>query len=236
VIGTGEGGLAELVSHLSEDRVSFCLLRVIAADVQANVTSNREKFTYITWIGSKVGVMVRAKVGMQTKDVQTYFRGVSLVINVDAGVVADLEMETLAKKLLACGGAHKPTKYVFGPGQEYSLLDILGAAGPRTAFVSSADRTPTSPTSPSTASTEERKGMHQQPQQRQRPPPSKHQWSSCRASIIVTTRFYLVLPLSMVFRVIFSPPPGTHYPHLTSQAHCCRMARVWMVFFAGVYV
>jgi len=157
VIGTGEGGLAELVSHLSEDRVSFCLLRVIAADVQANVTSNREKFTYITWIGSKVGVMVRAKVGMQTKDVQTYFRGVSLVINVDAGVVADLEMETLAKKLLACGGAHKPTKYVFGPGQEYSLLDILGAAGPRTAFVSSADRTPTSPTSPSTASTEERK-------------------------------------------------------------------------------
>jgi len=156
VIGTGEGGLSELVSHLSEDRVAFCLLRVIAADVQANVTSNREKFTYITWIGSKVGVMLRAKVGMQTKDVQTYLRGVSLVINVDAGAVADLDMDPLAKKLLACGGAHKPTKYVFGPGQEYSLLDILGAAGPRTAFVSSSDRTPTSPTT-THATTEERK-------------------------------------------------------------------------------
>jgi len=140
LVGTGEGGLSELTSHLADDRVIFALLRVIGADVQANVTSNREKFTYISWIGTKVGVMQRAKVGMQSKAVQIYFAGVSLAISVDASTHADLELETLAKKLLACGGAHKPTKYVFGPGQEYSLLEILGAAGPRAGFVSSSDR------------------------------------------------------------------------------------------------
>jgi len=150
LIGTGEGGLAELAAALPDDRVAFCLLRVIGADVQANVTSNREKFTYISWIGKNVGVMQRAKVGMQSKAVQAYFVGVSLVISVDASSQADIEMEALAKRLLACGGAHKPTKYVFGPGQEYSLLDLLGNAGPRTGFVSSSDAPrsppPTSPT------------------------------------------------------------------------------------------
>lgn len=143
--GTGEGGLSEMTGVLADDRVIFCLLRVIGADVQANVTSNREKFTFISWIGPKVGVMQRAKVGMQSKAVQAYFVGVSLVINVDASSHEDLALETLAKRLLACGGAHKPTKYIFGPGQEYSLLDILGAAGPRAGFVPTAERA-TSPT------------------------------------------------------------------------------------------
>jgi len=162
LVGTGEGGLSELTSHLADDRVIFCLLRAIGADVQANVTSNREKFVYISWIGKNVGVMQRAKVGMQSKVVQQYFSGVSLVISVDASSLVDLELESLAKRLLACGGAHKPTKYVFGPGQEYSLLDILGAAGPRAGFVPTADRA-TSPssagaTSPSAAAApEERK-------------------------------------------------------------------------------
>jgi len=122
----------------------FCLLRVIGADVQSSVTSNREKFVYISWIGPKVGVMQRAKVGMQSKVVQQYFVGVSLAVNVDAGDHKDLELDAIARRLLACGGAHKPTKYVFGPGQEYSLVDsgLLGAAGPRAAFVSSVDRAP----------------------------------------------------------------------------------------------
>jgi len=148
LVGTGEGGLAELTTHLADDRVIFCLLRAIGADVQANVTSNREKFCFISWIGKNVGVMQRAKVGMQSKAVQAYFVGVSLVVSVDASNLADVSMEALAKRLLACGGAHKPTKYVFGPGQEYSLIELLGAAGPRTGFVSAADK-PSSPTSPS---------------------------------------------------------------------------------------
>jgi len=156
LVGSGTGGLSELVSNLSDDRVMFGLLRVIGADVQANVTSNREKFVYISWIGKSVGVLQRARVGMQSKDVQTSFVGVSLAVVVDASTTADLEMETLAKRLLACGGAHKPTKYVFGPGQEYSLLDLLGNAGPRTAFVPSSDA-PRSPPAASSAPVEEKK-------------------------------------------------------------------------------
>jgi hypothetical protein len=150
VVGTGSEGLSALAAVLAEDRVSFCLLRVIGADVQANVTSNRDKFVYISWIGSKVGVMQRAKVGMQSKLVQAHFVGVSLAVVMDASEHKDLELDGIAKRLLACGGAHKPTKYVFGPGQEYSLVDsgLLGAAGPRAAFVSSVDRAPEEAKSP----------------------------------------------------------------------------------------
>jgi len=142
VKATGEEGLSSLAASLTDDGVAFALLRVIGADVQANVTSNREKWVYISWIGTKVGVMQRAKVGMQSKAAQAYFTGVSLAVVLDANTQEDLQLEGLAKRLLACGGAHKPTKYVFGPGQEYSLVDsgLLGAAGPRAAFVSSSDR------------------------------------------------------------------------------------------------
>jgi len=145
--GTGEGGLAQMVESFTDDRVYFALLRAIGSDVQANVVSNREKFVYICWIGHKVPVLQRAKVGMQSKSVQAFFKGVSLVVSVDANDKKDLDLEILAKRLLACGGAHKPTKYIFGPGQEYSLLDLLGAAGPRGGFVP-----PTSPSSPPSSS------------------------------------------------------------------------------------
>jgi len=147
LVGTGDGGLGQLAEHLPDDRVIFALLRAIGSDVQANVTSNREKFVYICWIGPRVPVLQRAKVGMQSKAVQVYLKGISLAITVDASDRKDLDTETLAKKLLACGGAHKPTKYIFGPGQEYSLLELLGAAGPRGGFVP-----PTSPSSPSSPS------------------------------------------------------------------------------------
>jgi hypothetical protein len=157
LVGSGEGGLAELTAVLAEDRVIWALLRAVGADVQANVTSNREKFVYICWIGPKVGVMQRAKVGMQSRGILASFVGVSLAISVDASSEADLTMESLAKRLLACGGAHKPTKYVFGPGQEYSLLEILGAAGPRAGFVPSAERSPSSPSSSPSAAAEQKK-------------------------------------------------------------------------------
>jgi len=157
LVGSGTGGLAELVACFAEDRVIWGLLRAIGADVQANVTSNREKFVFITWIGPKVGVMQRAKVGMQTRSIEASFVGVSVAVKVDASVEADYALEALAKRLLACGGAHKPTKYVFGPGQEYSLLEILGAAGPRAGFVPSAERSPSSPSASPTAAAEERK-------------------------------------------------------------------------------
>lgn len=142
VTAKGEEGLSALAAALPDDGIAFALLRVIGADVQANVTSNREKWVYVSWIGTKVGVMQRAKVGMQSKAAQAYFTGVSLAVVLDANTQADLELDGLAKRLLACGGAHKPTKYVFGPGQEYSLVDsgLLGAAGPRSAFVSSSER------------------------------------------------------------------------------------------------
>lgn len=143
LIGSGSGGLAELHPNLADDKIAYVFFRAIGSDVQANVTSNREKFIFISYIGKSVGALKRARVGMQSRDVQTSANKLRLnfAISVDASDIDDLSVDALSKRLLACGGAHKPTKYVFGPGQEYSLVEagLLGAAGPRAAFVPSSE-------------------------------------------------------------------------------------------------
>jgi len=121
VAGTGESGLSELVGALADDRVMFIILKVVGADVHQALTSNRDKFIVINWIGKSVPVMQRAKVSIQSKCFASWVTGVAIAGSFDISSKDDLTMEAMAKRLLAAGGAHKPTKYVFGPGQEIDI-------------------------------------------------------------------------------------------------------------------
>jgi len=119
--GTGEGGLSEFVSTLADDRVMFGIFKVIGADVHQALTSNRDKFIIINWIGKSVGILQKAKVSIQSKCFSSWVSNIAIAGSFDISAKDDLGMEALAKKLLAAGGAHKPTKYVFGPGQEIDI-------------------------------------------------------------------------------------------------------------------
>ncbi len=115
----GTGGYAEFVANLKEDEVLFGGLLVTGVDVRENVTSRRPKFVAITWIGSKLSAMKKAKVSVQRQEVQKLMNGITAAM--DISDLADFTQADIAKKLLAAGGAHKPTEYEFGPNDVYKL-------------------------------------------------------------------------------------------------------------------
>mmetsp|Transcript_44724 Transcript_44724/g.95119 ORF Transcript_44724/g.95119 Transcript_44724/m.95119 type:complete len:174 (-) Transcript_44724:265-786(-) len=124
--GSGEGGHPELMAALKEDRVQFGGLLVVGVDHRDNVTSHRPKFVACTWIGPKVKVMAKARVSVQKREVfQKVFDpagGISLEI--DVSDADDFDKVSIAKALLKSGGAHKPTHYDFGDGEEYDLKQL----------------------------------------------------------------------------------------------------------------
>eukprot|EP00010_Vexillifera_abyssalis_P007591 CAMPEP_0201550004 /NCGR_PEP_ID=MMETSP0173_2-20130828/6429_1 /ASSEMBLY_ACC=CAM_ASM_000268 /TAXON_ID=218659 /ORGANISM="Vexillifera sp., Strain DIVA3 564/2" /LENGTH=169 /DNA_ID=CAMNT_0047959873 /DNA_START=103 /DNA_END=612 /DNA_ORIENTATION=+ len=117
VVGSGSGGLNEMKETLDEGRIMFGLLKVVGVDEKETTTSRRAKYVFITFIGSKVSVLVKARVSIQKGQVTPLFHGVQIFVDISG--VDELEPKVIADKLIASGGAHKPSHYEFGPGQKY---------------------------------------------------------------------------------------------------------------------
>ena len=110
-------GLNELLAHLeqAESQVLFVALRVAGVDQQENVTSTRPKIVRINWVGAKVPAMKKMGALAGKSVISGIWNGVA--VEFDAHTPADLSMNAIGVKLLASGGAHKPTKYDFGDGE-----------------------------------------------------------------------------------------------------------------------
>ena len=121
VLSQGDGGLKELAGQFVNDQVMFGFLKVGAEDRKA-VTSTRQKLAMITWIGESVGIMKKAKVGPQRQSLINEIEGIQFFIQ--ASEQNDVDIMHMASELLRSGGAHKPTHYIFGPGQEVALSDL----------------------------------------------------------------------------------------------------------------
>lgn len=121
VLSSGDGGLKELAEQFVNDQVLFGFLKVGAEDRKA-VTSTRQKLALITWIGADVGIMKRAKVGPQRQSLINEIEGIQFFIQ--ASEQSDVDIMHMASEILRSGGAHKPTHYIFGPGQEVALSDM----------------------------------------------------------------------------------------------------------------
>eukprot|EP00164_Ancoracysta_twista_P003837 GFYU01005147.1.p2 GENE.GFYU01005147.1~~GFYU01005147.1.p2 ORF type:complete len:161 (+),score=56.70 GFYU01005147.1:64-546(+) len=117
--GTGTGGLNEFKGALDDSKVMFGAIRVNGIDDRGSTTSKRAKFIQVIFIGESVPPMKRAKVSMAKGPVAQAFG--SVAITVDASSAGDLTTEDLVARLLACGGAHKPTSYEFGPDLKVEL-------------------------------------------------------------------------------------------------------------------
>lgn len=168
VLSKGKGGLSELKQQLKDDEVMFAILRIGAEDRKEALTSVRQKFMMVTWIGPQVGIMKKAKVGPQREELINILPGLQFFLG--ASELEEVDMQHLAAKLLAAGGestflhtaafahgkrhfgtkktlwptlfllttgnlgslflftcyigAHKPTHYIFGEGQEVALTDL----------------------------------------------------------------------------------------------------------------
>ena len=102
----------EFVGKLREDQVQYGGFVVYGVDERGNVTSRREKFITVSWVGGSVGVMAKARVTSQRGEIKGYFTGSHLDYQISD--VDDLSEDDIVKKLLQSGGAHKPKYYDFG--------------------------------------------------------------------------------------------------------------------------
>ena len=99
--GTGEADeyWPEFLSHLSDDEILFGLVRVVMGDSE----SRRPKFILVVWLGSNVGVMKRAPVGMQKGDVKKVLGAIHLELEIDT--VDEIELDAVKKQLKKSMGA-----------------------------------------------------------------------------------------------------------------------------------
>ncbi|GAA5943297.1 coactosin family protein [Sporobolomyces koalae] len=97
---TGSGGLEELKGHLKPENASFAYVRIKYAN---DTESTREKFILVTWIGSSVKVMRKAKLSVHSADVKRVLSQYS--IEVPAGSIEDLNEEQIVTRLRKAGGA-----------------------------------------------------------------------------------------------------------------------------------
>jgi len=97
---TGEGGLNELTTKLKAEDCGFAYARVEYAN---DKESKRVKFVLITWIGSKVGVMRKAKVSVHAAPVKRLLSSYS--IDVSAGEQNEVDEEHIVTRLRKAGGA-----------------------------------------------------------------------------------------------------------------------------------
>jgi hypothetical protein len=110
----GTGGLAEFVATLQDDQIHYAAFVIYGVDERGNVTSRREKFVSVTWVGENVKVMAKSKVSGQRSAAMAYFSGAHIAYQIMDGDRDDISEAELQKKLLQVGGAHKPKYYDFG--------------------------------------------------------------------------------------------------------------------------
>jgi len=114
----GTGGLNELKEFVKDKKsnIMFFLLRVNTYDDEG---SSRAKFIYGRFMGTGVKFMQKAKLTPQLGAIADEFQVKHLSRDADEGM-KDWDPETLGKEFLRIGGAHKPSKYDFGPNAVYN--------------------------------------------------------------------------------------------------------------------
>ena len=121
--GQGAGGYNELLTAFDQSYVMFGALKVIGKDNRQTLEAFRPKYVFFTYIGDKVSVLQRAKVSVQRGAAEKIFNGYSTRLDVN-GNLANFTRLEICKELLKCGGAHTPTHYIFGPGDEVEVATM----------------------------------------------------------------------------------------------------------------
>ena len=121
--GQGSGGYEELLQHFDQSYVMFGALKVIGKDNRQTLEAFRPKYVFFTFIGDKVSVLQRAKVSVQRGAAEKIFNGYSTRLDVPGNLSNFTRLE-ISKELLKCGGAHTPSHYIFGPGDEVEVKNL----------------------------------------------------------------------------------------------------------------
>ena len=124
LMSEGKGGVKEAVAALSDDAIQYVGVRISGVDRQGAVVSRRSKFLYVTFVGSRVGVMQKALVGPFGKQIGRVFEGAQLCIATLDGDREIFNISTLEKALRAAAGSHQVIGYDFTNSK--SVEEIVG--------------------------------------------------------------------------------------------------------------
>jgi len=119
IVGEGERGLAECLTHVSDDRVFWGGFRVIAVDSRRGVVSRRPKFVFFMLSGAAAPLKLKARGLLDMGAIAEVLSQAH--ISFQAESVAELSESAVVNKLLQSGGAHKPNGWDFGGGGGLSL-------------------------------------------------------------------------------------------------------------------
>ncbi|KAJ2354491.1 hypothetical protein IWW50_003685 [Coemansia erecta] len=97
----GEGGIDQLKEHLSDEEAAFGYIRVTMSNDEH---SQRTKYVLISWIGSRVSYMRRARLSVQKSDVTKVLRYFS--IEVPATELSEVDAKDIDVQLKKAGGAN----------------------------------------------------------------------------------------------------------------------------------
>jgi hypothetical protein len=107
LVGSGSGGMEELKQHLDPSQVLYGVFRVIGIDQD----SRRTKYVFVTFIGSGLSPLKRARTSTHKSAVAQYFNGFH--VEVYANTADELTQEDIINRLNSSTGAHKPKEYQF---------------------------------------------------------------------------------------------------------------------------
>lgn len=125
ISGKGDGGFNEMKASLDPSKVMFGALKIFAVDDRGSgAVSRREKLVGITYLGEKVSILKKARASVQKEQVSKILRGIQVTFDFDDP--DEFTQEALTQKLMACGGAHKPGYYEFGPNDRFDLNFYVG--------------------------------------------------------------------------------------------------------------
>jgi len=113
---SGKGGrqrVSEILNNNDcDDKVMVGAFLALAIDERGSVVSTRQKYIHFLWVGPNVGVMVKGRVNSLSGAFRDKFPACVIYLQLMADL-DQLEEQVLEKNLLACGGAHKPSRYDF---------------------------------------------------------------------------------------------------------------------------
>jgi len=122
-VGISSGiGLSPFAEAFDDHKIQWGVLNVYGVDQQDNVTSRRPKYVLVNWVGPRVPAMKRLGALQGKNAITSLLQGVQA--SIDCNDRTELNMTAIGKTLLQCGGAHKPTHYDFGGGEQVTLTDL----------------------------------------------------------------------------------------------------------------
>jgi len=123
LLETGTGGLEDMKAKFDATMIQIAAIKVTGVDERSNVVSRRPKFVVVVFVGNKVSAIRKNAILQHKAQMDRVFNGAACTMQFSNTETppAELTHKSIAKTLLAAGGAHKPVFYEFNPNGEENI-------------------------------------------------------------------------------------------------------------------